>query len=229
MRLVPVLYILTLTLHSGWAQAPGTISGAVVDEHGKAKSGVWVTAVRATLPPARAMVSSDKNGAFVLPNLIPGDYRVCAQVPEGGYADPCQWAGMAPNPKPAVTLRQGQGVANLRIALDPAHPLQIRVNDPQGLLTAAHPERHVVVGVFSGAGLFYAAPLKSADAAGRLHQIWIPFDTPLKLSLLGKSVTLSDERGLAVSAAGATAPVSRARNGPPAVPVVYTVTGVAPR
>ena len=51
----------------------------------------------------------------------------------------------------------------------------------------------------------------------------------MKLSLLGKSVTLSDERGLAVSAAGATAPVSRARNGPPAVPVVYTVTGVAPR
>src|SRR6266496_1974453 len=91
MRLYAIPFILLLSSLSGLAQT-GSVSGSVLDDAGKAKPGVWVTAVRTTVPPARATAATNQNGAFLLPGLPPGAYRICAQVPGGGYLDPCEWS-----------------------------------------------------------------------------------------------------------------------------------------
>jgi carboxypeptidase family protein len=71
------------------SQPAGSISGIVRDPTGNPLSAIWVTAVRSGLPPASATVASNASGAFSLPNLPAGTYKICAQSPSGAYLDPC--------------------------------------------------------------------------------------------------------------------------------------------
>jgi hypothetical protein len=225
LRLYSVPSILLLTSLSGFAQT-GSLSGSVLDDAGKAKPGVWVTAVRITVPPARATAATDKNGAFLLPGLPPGAYRICAQVPGGGFLDPCEWSDYTTSVRSAVNVLSGQTAAAVRIQLQSATALQVRIDDPQKLLDPAHPERDVVVGVFSGAGGFHLATIQSADAAGRLHQVWVPFDAPVKLHISSAQLSLADATGAPAAATGVSLPVSQSKTAPAAQPVAFTITGL---
>src|SRR5207248_4238068 len=141
---------------------------------------------RTGLPPASATAVSDATGAFTVRNLPAGDYRFCVQVASGNYLDPCHWSAPQAAPASALTLIAGQAVAGTRIALQPAAHMQVRINDPHKLLA---PGNNVLIGVLTSSGRFRHALVKSSDAAGQNHEISIPFDTPVRLSVYISTLT----------------------------------------
>ena len=71
--------ILLLTASAGWAQATAQMGGTVRDESGAVLPGVTVTATQVDTGASRTGVT-DGTGAYVLPNLPTGPYRLEASL-----------------------------------------------------------------------------------------------------------------------------------------------------
>ena len=71
--------ILVLTTVAAWAQATAQMSGAVRDESGAVLPGVTVTVTQTDTAVVRTAVT-DESGAYILPNLPTGPYRLEASL-----------------------------------------------------------------------------------------------------------------------------------------------------
>jgi hypothetical protein len=71
--------ILLLTASAAWAQATAQMSGTVRDESGGVLPGVTITVTQTDTAVTRTAVS-DENGAYLLPNLPTGPYRLEATL-----------------------------------------------------------------------------------------------------------------------------------------------------
>ena len=88
--------------------------------------------------------------------------------------------------------------------------------------------RDALVGVMTDSGMFRNAVVKSSDAGGRLLEVQIPFDKPVRLLVTGFRLALVDAAGKTVPTGGAANVVSRASGALLAQPVTYTVSGILP-
>jgi hypothetical protein len=185
-----------------------------------------VTALRTAPPPVAVTAASGADGGFVLAGLAAGEYRICAQSPDGRYLDPCWWS--PPLTMPTTTVRSGDAVSGIRVTLKSAATLQIRVDDPSGLLLGANSGRDVFAGVITGGGVFRNAVVKARDSRERTLEVPIPFDTPVRILVTGVRVKLTDGGGKAVPPGGGIDQVSLASGGPSVLAVSYSVSGVLP-
>jgi hypothetical protein len=80
------------------------------------------------------------------------------------------------------------------------------------------------VGIIAAASRFHSMRPASSSDSELILQTAIPFDTPIKVSINGGPLSLNDERGSAVSAAGASVQVQHA-TGRANPDLVFTVTG----
>jgi hypothetical protein len=80
MHLATALAIFVLSCGSIWAQATAQISGTARDQSGAVLPGVEVTATQTETGVARSAVTNE-TGAYVLPNLPVGPYRLEASLP----------------------------------------------------------------------------------------------------------------------------------------------------
>src|SRR5688572_8103127 len=124
MRLIPLL--LMLLVQGAPPQARGTLEGIVVRaDSGMAIPGAQVTVVRFSESPAAdpyandlISVTSDAQGHFTSPNLIPGSYRLFA-VRNGfarGEYGPRKVSGRGT----PLTIGEGQRIRDLSLRLQPA-------------------------------------------------------------------------------------------------------------
>src|SRR2546430_2927670 len=75
-----VLLVSVMTCGNVWAQATAQISGSVQDSTGAVLPGVEITATQTATGISRMTVSNE-TGAYVLPNLPVGPYRLEAGLP----------------------------------------------------------------------------------------------------------------------------------------------------
>jgi hypothetical protein len=177
-----------------------TIAGTVADATShQALGGVIVTATRAGLPPASQTVVSGPDGSFEFAALPKGTYTFCAQVPAGGYLDPCNWGAVPLQVSlPAV---QSSGIVVRMVAGSVVH---VRVQDPQQLLSStsigALPD--LAVGVW-GQGYtgsqYYPAHVAGKDAAGLDYEVTIRRDVPVALHIASRHLKLADISGAAIA------------------------------
>jgi len=192
-----------MALVSGQVPAKsGTIAGAVVDAQGKPLAGVVVTYLRApdlAAPPA-ALVSggaeSDSHGAFSFNKLPAGTYLLCAASlsPALSLLDICEWT-MTP---PSVVLAVGQMVTGVTLPMTVGLNLQVRVNDPNGLLAngLAHKQgAFLIAGVWDAHGLFHMARLRSFDAGGQNLALTAPFGQTYRLDVSASGVVVQSPNG----------------------------------
>ena len=215
------------------ATIDGSVSGTVVDNTGipvpnarvvlsLALSSNSASAKAAGPPtitgPRTAAVTADLLGRFSA--TIPGgSYVACAQAPVEGFLDPCHWAAAAPG----FNLTAGKQLTGVTITMARGAVVPIRVNDPQGLLTAVTGpfNPNCRFDVVTAKGLHYPARIQAQSAAGEDHAVTIPFGSALQLQVISPHLVLADSSGKTVSAA---APLSVAL-GLTATQLTYTVTG----
>ena len=210
------------------AQAPttGSVAGLVTDESGKPVPGAFVILVRTSLPPASGQAASSASGAFLIGGLPAGEYSVCAQVPGGGFLDECLWSS-AP---PTVEVKAGQSATGTLVRLRTGATIQVRLNDPGRFLepSATRAATGVVMSVRTTRGLLQPIPQVSQDATGQNHQMTIPFDTTLPLTIFGPKVSLTDAAGKPVAAGGAEVSLRQASGATVSAPITFNVTGLRP-
>lgn len=168
----------------------------------------------------RARAVSSANGSFLLENLPPGSYTLCAQG-SPAYLDPCSWSQVPP----AITVAANEKAIAV-IKMTEGALLQVRLNDPSGLLgsaagSAAKP--HVLIGIATSAGQFYPVLNAGSDAAGRDRKILIPLHANLDLKVSSKSVKLTDSAQQPVPNTGYSLPIRLDTVAP--VLLTFNVTG----
>jgi hypothetical protein len=120
---VSCLLTLLLLLMSGpaWAQATAQLNGRVTDESGAVLPGVTVTATQTDTGAARTVVT-DGNGAYVMPNLPVGPYRL--EVSLQGFRS-YEQTGIVLQVGATPTINASLAVGNLEetISVEAAAPL----------------------------------------------------------------------------------------------------------
>jgi len=175
--------------------ATGKISGRLMAEDGKAVDGAIVIAHLSGLSTATARSASTRSGSdgsFSLSGLAEGWYEVCVLDRKDGYLDPCRWS----NSPPTVDLLKAEQHRMPNITLKQGRLLQVHVADDTGSLAKSPTHgSEILIGVWQDNGLFVTVPLKTSDANGRVHELYVPGDRPLQLSASGNSYVLTDENG----------------------------------
>ncbi|MEZ5402142.1 MAG: carboxypeptidase-like regulatory domain-containing protein [Bryobacteraceae bacterium] len=198
------------------------ISGVLTEPGGRPVSGVVVIAVRQAPSDSNPKVTSNAGGRFSFAAIPAGDYRICVQAAEGVYLDPCWWK----DPFATLPLKAeaGKAISGVRIEVEPATILQVRVNDPTGALT--DPRRGVAAGVITTGGMFRQAVVRTKQVGLQVLEVPIPANVPVRLSINASGVALSDSQGRRIASTGDSATVTRSPGN--TAPVVYTVSEVLP-
>ena len=185
----------------------GTISGLVTGDDGGPLSGVRVTA-SAALPKTlgvsevlatgstRGFALSTSTGSFILENLPPGAYTLCAQGSET-HLDPCHWSQTALT----VSVAANEKLNSIKLKLVRGALLQIHLADSKNILDSgpnSANQPHVLIGVSTQAGHFYPALNAGNNATGRNRKLLIPLHMNLELKIVSTHVALADSLGKAL-------------------------------
>jgi hypothetical protein len=195
---IPVFPVVP-NLPNGQPALQGTASGS-------AQGGPELSHLNTSPAPGEAVVQGQlltgASGSFTAGGLPTGDYLLCANVPSTAYLDSCQWYGTV-----RVTVA-ASATSNQNLVLQKGVFLNVRVNDPVGLLTqnGLSGAGNLVVGVNFGSGAYLGAATTEVDAAGRNYQIAVPAGVPLQLWLSSSQVTLTDAGGKPIDTSGALVP-----------------------
>jgi hypothetical protein len=161
----------------------------VTDDKGRALSGVLVTAI---LPFARTATSA-ADGSFQIQGLPAGPYSLCAQLPAGGYLDPCQWSL---NP-PALTLTAKQVSTGNAVTLKKGSIVKVRMQDSSRLLaqkTRDGRQPNLLIAVPAPRGL-NAAHRTGKDSSGADYEVTVPDDISLTIQVVSRDLKLGDKLG----------------------------------
>ena len=147
------------------------------------------------------------DGSFRLAEVPPGKYRVCPQKSIPGYINPCVW-NSTPN---TVSLTAAQSLTLPPIHLARSQALEVRIEDPDGLLAVARaPDRggrnapskqNLLLGCFTAAGYYIQARFAGDLGTVRRYILEVPNAGPVSLSVSSTSVQLADSAGLRLDAA----------------------------
>lgn len=209
-------------------QTAGRIQGIVNDDSGKPVAGAYVIANpqsgsnRTTLS---GITSAD--GKFSVDNMPAASYLICIQVPGGPYLDPCQRSKGT-----EISLASGQVIANRTFTVSKGSLLQVRLQDPKKLFSAAD---DLLIGVYLPSGFFQHMRLSTTGAGERTYDVAVPLRTHARVAIVSKHLEIADGTGkaLAVTAPGAVPGKSatsdvvtiQGQAVESAVPVSFSVTG----
>jgi hypothetical protein len=203
-----------------------SLSGTIIASDGKKVSGAIVTATgTATVPWSITRITSAVDSSFTFTNLAPGPYRLCVQVPSGGYLDPCHWSPTAP----AVTIVAGKSVTGLQLKIAAGSVLKVRLNDPAGIANAAvNAPPPVLMGVQAPNALFVPFLMRATDKNGSDHEVTVPFDVPVKVTVQSAKLNLAKSDGTPVTAAAVTTVTQSSAPGPPPPVLTFQITSLKP-
>lgn len=144
------------------AQNRGSLAGKVLaDDTGKPLAGVMVVTIAgSSIQEGRSSVFrsvTDENGAYFLPGLPPGTYRICVSDAKD-YLDPCQWG-------PETSINVVDTPANLNLRLRKGARLVVRIADPNGLVAGY---KKAVEAAASVPGAFTNVTLSDAEGNSKL-------------------------------------------------------------
>jgi hypothetical protein len=218
--------LLLLGTASLLAQTKASLSGTVTGSDGRRIASAIVTAMGTSkLPWSVANSTSGPDGSFSFFNLPPGPYRLCVQVPAGGYLDPCSWSPIPPT----VTLTAGQPATAFPLKTLAGSVLKVRLNDPASVLkSAVNLSPPVVLGVHTAAALFVPFVLRARDSTGSDHEVTIPFNVPVKVSVQSRQLSLAKSDGTPVVAGNAISVTHSSAPGPPPPALTFQITGTRP-
>ena len=205
----------------------GQIQGTIVSPDGQPVSRASVTAQLQRSPgtaPFRASVFTEPDGSFLVPNVPPGAYWVCVQVPGTTLLNPCTWSA-AP---PAVSVEAGQTASLGALALEAGYLVRVRLQDAGRLLQSDEgqvPGARVQSGVWTPNGLFIPMRVRTKGPASRDLELPVPFGRPLELSVSSPRFELADENNARIDPAGGSSIAIQAEPGAPSRVHTFHVTG----
>jgi hypothetical protein len=197
------------------AQTAGSMSGTLKDTTGSPVAKALVAAylqAKSTdgkFPPVfNATTGSD--GSFTFTGLVPGTYLLCAERPDIALLNPCFWAAK----KTTATVPSSGPATGISLVAEKGVPINIRVNDSKGLISASPLLDDVVIAVKPSTGPGLPVRLASKDGTGKTLTALVPPALPVDVLVYSGKLVLADSKGAAFSGPNAkvtvTAPTAAA-------------------
>jgi hypothetical protein len=190
-----------------------TLTGRVYSDRGGPVAGVLASIQRTVASSSYTTyrVITDAHGKFSVSVPDTATYSVCVGSLSNQLLNTCEWAlGQS-----LVPIASGQQTASVTITLQTGVILRIRLDDPQGLLPAASAISNGTVsssapsvrfGAVSSDGRYHAAIQVSSDSTGQNHQILVPLNAPLSVSIQATGVQVLNQTGTAIATVGSLIP-----------------------
>jgi hypothetical protein len=192
----------------------GSIAGTIYGPDGKALRGtkVWANIVspvarpvdrNSSIVPVLSTVTA-RDGRFALPFVPDGDYVLCASNGAAAALNPCTWGGAT-----LVKIANGQQAPGQAIRMAAGATLQVHLDDPGGLLSAAanKPGASLIIGLAGPYG-FVPLPIAGSTANSLDYQVLVPFNTTHTVMVSTQYFKLTNAAGGAISAGSSSIPVT---------------------
>ena len=188
------------------AQNTGTLSAQVIVPGGSPAGLVVVASL--SVPDAAADLSGQR-GFGVLTNMagqasfagLPfGIYSVCVEPNNGILVDHCLWA-----PPPTVHLTSQNPTGSINLTVLKGIPIDIRIDDPQGLLSSPSTNQGLSVSIVTPAGPHNLLPVIK-DPGGVNYRILAPPSVASSIQISAGSLQIVDPTGTAVNFSPGSAP-----------------------
>jgi|SRR5579872_1283893 len=214
------------------AQSTGTITGAVQTADGKGVSQALVIinvipVAGGKTQPFNTKATTAANGTFSATGIPAGTFMVCPQLPGSDLLAPCTWN----TTPPTITLSQGQALNMPPIQLQKGVHYPIHFDDPVGVgaaTSATVKGAHVFVGIKSPSGQIVPTWVTTTDSTGFDHDIVVPPNANLTLTVFSKVFAISDDTGALIDKSIGAAVTFVAPIAGVAAPKKFTITGLNP-
>lgn len=181
------------------------MSGTVTDDAGNPLAGVIVTYTLApdpTVPQSPSFYAAtitDATGAFSSAFLPAGTYLLCGMAPPAlSVLDNCDWTLFPPK----VVVADSQVVTGVAITLARGANLQVRINDPGGVLANVlnlnKQGAPLLTQLWDDRGFIHVVRMRSFDAGGQNLSLVVPFGRQFQLSLSGQKLGVIGATGTAL-------------------------------
>ncbi len=184
---------------NSWAQTSGTLA-VQVNVPGGSPAGMVVVA-SLSVPDAasgftgqRAFASvTDPSGRISFTGLPFGIYSVCAEPRDGLLVEKCQWA-----PPDTTHLSTQHASDTVNLTVTKGIPVEIRIDDPDGLLSSSTADKGLLVGVVTPLGPVHLRPA-AQDSGGINYRIIAPPSVATTLFVSANGLRLLDGTGSPVN------------------------------
>lgn len=182
-----------------WAPA-GMIAGRVLRESGAPVVNAHVTALAEFEPESQKVraytgtARTGKGGEFVLGDVPPGRYRLCAAARATLLLNPCLWE-MRPV---SVVLGYNATLDTAVIYMKEGHLLEVELDDPQELLDQYEKKTTgatLRIGIAPPGTPPYLVGASVTDKKKRTYRMVIPYDIPVRVHARGGRFRLRDDDG----------------------------------
>jgi len=200
---------LVITCNS-WAQPVATQTAAtlavqVAAQGSDSPSGLVVVAslsmpdTAAGYSGPRAFASLTNATGFVSFAGLPfGVYSVCVEPQNQIFVEPCRWS------TPTTThLTSQSSSGTLSLTVQRGIPVEIRVDDPEGLLSQSSTGHGLLVGVYTPAGPVRLRPA-AQDSGGVNYRIIAPPSVAASIQMSAGGLSILDATGTAVNVSSLT-------------------------
>jgi hypothetical protein len=194
-----VLAALIVTCNA-WAQTSATLAVQVAAQGSDSPSGLVVVAslsvpdTAAGFSGPRAFASvTDPTGQVSFTGLPFGIYSVCVEPKNQLFVEPCRWS-----PPPTVHLTTQNTSGTVGLAVQRGVPVDIRIDDPTGLLISASTGQAVVTRVVTPQGPVHLRPV-AQDAGGINYRIVAPPSVAASIQISAGGLQILDGTGAPVN------------------------------
>jgi hypothetical protein len=177
------------------AQSTGAISGTL-KSNGSPVGGAVVSAylqapgTSGNFPPVfNALTGTD--GSFTVNALPAGKYLLCAEKASAALLNPCFWSASANT----VTVAPAGKVSGVSLTAQTGVAMNIRIEDPNGLLTSNPSLDDIVIGVKPTNGISLPVPVSAHDSGGRTMTMVVPQGAPANFLIYSANLSLKDGQG----------------------------------
>lgn len=185
---------------NSWAQTSAALAVEVTAPGGGSPAGLVVVAslsipdTAAGFSGQRAFASvTNATGQVSFTGLPFGLYSVCVEPQNQILVEPCRWS--APN---TIHLSSQSTSGSLNLAVQKGIPVEIRVDDPQGLLSSAATGNGMFVGVVTPTGPVQLHPV-AQDSGGINYRIIAPPSVAASIQVSAGALQVVDGTGSLVN------------------------------
>jgi hypothetical protein len=196
----------TVVCCNSWAQTSATLAVQVGVPVGDSSSGLVVVAslsvpdTAAGFSGPRAFASvTDSAGQVSFAGLPFGIYSVCAEPQNQLFVEPCRWA-----PPDTIHLTSQNASGTLRLAVRRGIPIEIRIDDPEGLLSSSSVGRGLQVGAVTPIGRLQLRPVVQ-DSGGINYRVIAPLSVAASIQVSAGALQVVDGTGSLVNFSGSAA------------------------
>jgi hypothetical protein len=184
----------------GWAQTSAALDVQVAAPTGDSPAGLVVVASLSVpdtpdgfLGPRAFASVTDAGGQISFSGLPFGIYSVCVEPRNQIFVEPCRWF---PPDTIHLTNQNTSGTVNLTVLR--GIPVDIRINDPEGLLASSAGGIGLLVGVVTPLGPVILRP-GAQDSGGFNYRIIAPSSVAASIQVSAGALRIADATGSAVN------------------------------